>query len=379
MIEFGLSDEELLLRDEVARVLADALPAGRVRELEEAGADVDRDLLATIADLGWLGVAADEEAGGAGVGMIAAAVIAEQLGAALAPLPYVETVCAARLLERYAASELRGELLPELLRGARIVVPLLPLSEPGLQLVEATDGSVSVRGRLPLRRFAAAADLLLTGARHADGRHELVLVDPRATGSSSLAGRAVGGERLAELSFQGARVEAGRRVAAVPMAEARAALHQPAWSLAAAGWCGAARRALDLTVEYAKQRRQFDRSIGSFQAVQHELAWVDVESYGARLLALQAAAAVERGDAAAALLAPEAALVAAAVYRRSARGAVQFHGGYGYTMEYDAQLYLRRARSAQHAWGTPAEIRRGALAARETAYRREDRRGLLVH
>jgi alkylation response protein AidB-like acyl-CoA dehydrogenase len=278
-----------------------------------------------------MGVA--EELGGGGAGLLDLELAAERFGAALAPVPLVDAWVTARLL---AASEVAARAVLDRLADAAppvAVLALHPAHEGVARLVPGGAVATVVVG------LDDDALVVVEGEPDAPARvHDL--------GAAAIADRSL---------------RSGTRTVLAQGDEARA-LHERAvdeWRVITAGaLVGLAGAALELGVEYAKQRHQFGVPIGSFQALAHRLADVATAVEGAQLLAREAAWAADEGEADATALMHMAFLFAARVAQDTSAAALHVHGGYGFTLEYDVQLYLRRAKAWPLALGDP---RRGTL------------------
>jgi alkylation response protein AidB-like acyl-CoA dehydrogenase len=302
----AITEEHRALAD-VARSFAQAHKLRRATRAawDDPGAGPG-DVWKAVAGQGWTGLAVSEEYGGAGYGLPELAVVVEQLGASVAPGPFVSTAAAAVVLAAVAPQELKRDLLPGLADGSAV-------------------GAVDL-GRGPVPGAAWASVLLVR-----DGEDLLVLraeeatLTPVAGADPSLGMASVrpgGGTRI--LGAAGAAV---RLVRAVLAAEA----------------AGGARQALEDALAYAKVREQFGRIIGGFQAVKHHLATMLVDAERATAAAWDAARAAHLDSAEGELAAAVGAAVAVDAYRRNAQTAIQIFGGVGFTWEHDAHLYLRRA------------------------------------
>ncbi|MFS8478242.1 MAG: acyl-CoA dehydrogenase family protein [Micromonosporaceae bacterium] len=350
------------LRAGVRAMLADRCPPQRVLAGVESAEAYDRTLWRTLAtEMGLAGLLIPERYGGAGAGPREAAVVCEELGRAVAPVPYLGSavVAAAVLLAVDGSAPLAAddrELLGDLAAGTRVAVLAVPYSTPPFSagvVASVTDRSLTgtVRGIAD----ALGADILLVPA--ADG---LYAVDAGAPGVERVAVASLDLTRpLCDLVLRGAP---GRLVAAGPTAAAAvtAGLTAGAAMLAAeqvglAEWC------LDSTVEYVRGRYQFGRPVGSFQALKHRLADVWVGLTQARAVAGYAAACLGDNDPDTPVAVALAQAHCAGVAVTAAEECVQMHGGIGFTWEHPAHLYLKRAKADAVGFGT-ADRHRAALA-----------------
>lgn len=301
-----------------------------VRKAEPVG--FDPALWERLTELGVVAMAVGEHAGGWGASTLDLALVAEQHGRAVAPAPVTECQVAARLLDRLGDSS-----VSEVVSGQRLITIALHPTESGV-----------ARG-VPAGQLADAAVVLHEGS--------LVLVE--------LEGRRGSFENLGSLPLADVSVAGGRELASG--AGARAALDAAVddWlRLTAANLVGIGARALEIGVEYVKERHAFGVPIGSFQAVAHPLADSATALDGARFLALEAAWAADEGVDRANELAGLAFGFAGDTARDVTARALHVHGGYGFMMEYDIQLFWRRARAWTNVWGEPALAYRRAAAAR---------------
>jgi alkylation response protein AidB-like acyl-CoA dehydrogenase len=326
-MDLDLSDEQALLRDTFAAFLAKEATSERVRAAEPLG--FDDALWGGLTGLGAITLAVPEAQGGGGGTYLDLVLVAQELGRRVAPAPFAEAVAAANLLARAEADE----LLAAVVDGAVPTVALRPAVERRCRLVPAgavADIVVVLDGEelVALRREG--------GRPHVDAAPNF--------GSSPLADVVVDDGGVAR-TVLATGVEA-RREHDTAVTEWRLLL--------AAALDGVRSAALDLTVEYVKSRKAFGVPLGWFQAIQHRLADVAVAGDGGRLLVQRAAWARDEGLPEADDLAAMAFLFLAEVAFKTCAEGVQFHGGYGYTLEYDIQLYFRRAKAWPLALGDPA-------------------------
>jgi alkylation response protein AidB-like acyl-CoA dehydrogenase len=312
-----------------------------------------------LAELGLLGMLLPEAHGGAAQTLLEAAVVYEELGRALSPSPHLPScVIGAGALLAAGSLEQRSDWLPQIASGDAILTPawLEPrrgFEARGVQLVAKTDGGdFRLTGSKDHVLFASAATRLLvlgrTGATEQDV--DLFLVDPKARGVSMGQRCSLAGDTQYRVEFSDVRVPASARIGAAGSGwRTWEAVMQDAIILLAAQAMGGAERALEITVEYAKERIQFDRPLGGFQAIAHYLADATTLIDGGKTLAFEAAWARANGrpiD----RLAPMAKLFACQTFRDVTAMCEQVFGGYGFTIEYDIQLYFRRAKQLQMTW-----------------------------
>jgi alkylation response protein AidB-like acyl-CoA dehydrogenase len=344
VIDLTYSEVEEELRAGVRAMLARRCIPAAVRAGCESPEPFDAGLWRTLAaEMGCAGLPVPVELGGAGASWREAAVVAEELGRAVAPVPFLPSavVASAALL---AAAD--AELLPALAAGAKTAALVLPAATgPGRfsPTVTATHGRLT--GDVSTVAGALAADVLLVPTFDALYAVERAAAQVTPVVSFDLT------QRLADVSLRDAH---GRVVAFGAVAhQALVAAHHAGTVLLACEQLGIAQWCLDSTVEYVKTRHQFGRPVGSFQAVKHRLAdlWVDVTQ--ARAAARYAAGCLAINDPDLAVAASLARACCAEVAVRAAEECVQLHGGIGFTWEHPAHLYLKRAKASAIVFGTP--------------------------
>jgi len=353
-------EEHAVLREEARRWLAERVTPAELRRLARDPRGDEPALWKEIAALGWTGLVIPEAQGGAGLGAVHLAVLAEESGRRLLPAPLLATLLAAKLIGLAGDDRERERWLPEVARGDAVAT-IAHVEADGAWEADATSAALE-QGRL-------------TGAKHhvwAAGTARLLLVPARERGALRLAvvrsdagGCAVEPERGVDPSRRTARVRFADTPCAALAGDAEAAWRsfRPwAWLALAAEMAGGADAALAMTAAYAATRVQFDKPIGSFQAIKHPLVNVLIAIESLRTLVYAAASALDAGDAEGERLARMAKAAASEAYPFACSRALQFHGGYGFTEDCDAHLYLRRALASRPALGDGRE-HRAALAA----------------
>jgi alkylation response protein AidB-like acyl-CoA dehydrogenase len=349
----AFTDEQQELRSGVHRLLANRSPSEAVRRWMDSDEGYDRGLWRQMAEqLGLQGLAVPEAYGGAGGGPVELGIVLEEMGRALVPGPFLSTVAlAGQALVAGGDEDAQARWLPGIVDGS--LTAALAISEGrgswSLDEVRATavpgaDGWV-VSGTKTFVVDGDSASLLLVVALAEDGlglfaveggtRSRLAAVDPT--------------RRLAhvELNDEPAqRVGSGEGFLRRVLDLAVVAL--------AAEQVGGTQACLDAAVEYAKVRVQFDRPIGSFQAIKHKCADTLLEVEAARSAVYHAAAVAAAGSEELPVAAAVAGSYCSQAYTRAAKENIQIHGGIGYTWEHDAHLYLKRAKSSELLFGAPA-------------------------
>jgi alkylation response protein AidB-like acyl-CoA dehydrogenase len=363
MLDLAFSPEQDMLRQVVRSLLAEHAPLTVVRELEDDPVGFRADLWKQLAALDVLGLLLPEEHGGSGMSALEGVVLYEELGRALAPVPhFVSCVASGIALAVGGTDAQRRDWLPRISSGEAILTPAW--IEPdggfgprGIQVRAAAAGEPDGEGFVltGTKRhvaFARAATRLVVLARSGDGVADvdLFLVDPTAPGVSLTQQFSVASDTQYQVELDGVRVAPSDRIGAAGSGWATwEAVRDDALVLLAAWAVGAADRAQEIAVQYAKDRRQFGKPIGAFQAIAHYLADRQTELDGARTLVHEAAWAHSSGRSVA-RLAPMAKLFACRVARDVTATAQQIFGGNGFTLDYDVQLYFRRAKALQLSW-----------------------------
>jgi alkylation response protein AidB-like acyl-CoA dehydrogenase len=334
-MDLSYTDEQRDLRENLATFFSKESTPERVRAAEPHG--FDPGLWNKIAAMGLPSMAVAQDQGGGGAGLLDLVLTAEEFGRRIPPAPLIESAVATNLLGRLGgagATDTARELLTEAVAGdSLITVALEPLRAGVAQLAPA--------GAVADAVLALEGDELVAFRSEVSPRSPLEV--PPNLGTSPLANRGAGvDERVVLASGPGAR----------------AAYHRARqeWQvLMAAALVGLAQTALDMGSAYAQQRRAFGVLIAWFQTVQHRLADAVTDLEGARLLTYEAGWSADDGSAHAPTLASMAFLFASQVAFRIAAESLHVHGGYGYTLEYDIQLFFRRAKAWPIAYGDPRD------------------------
>ncbi|MEE6176347.1 acyl-CoA dehydrogenase family protein [Mycobacterium sp. 050134] len=339
------SDTEEALRDSVSQLFADRCPPESVlRAYDPEPQDFSAVWRTLAAELGVAGLLVPEELGGAGAGAREAAVVMEEIGRAVAPVPYLSSAVLATVALLHAGDT---ETVPALARGELTAALAVPLSTaPDAPVPAVSAGADGLTGSVTSVAGALEADVLVVPVTGPDGL-ELHTVARAAVGVQVMPVVALDMTRpLADVRFSGVT---STRVG--PAEGPIAAALETGAALLASEQLGVARWCLDTTLSYVKQRKQFGRLIGSYQAIKHRLADLWFEVGAATAAARYAADACARGDDAA-VAAAVAQAYCSGVAVHAAEECVQLHGGIGMTWEYPAHLYLKRAKSDQLALGT---------------------------
>jgi alkylation response protein AidB-like acyl-CoA dehydrogenase len=355
-MDLEYTPEQRQLVDAAERFLARACPLSVVRAADGDGRGFDAALWREIAALGWLALELPADTG-AGLSFVETVLVAEAMGRALAPCPFVSTAAVTLpLVGAVASPETRARWLPRIATGE--ITATVALAEPGWRdpygepALPPGNPTARLTGRKHAVPFAAHADLLVVVA----SGWTILAVESTAAGLSCTRLATLGGDPLYDVAFEGTPgVVLGRAEPAL----ARHVLDRGAVASLAYG-AGAAARALDITVEYAKTREQFGRPIGSFQAVAHRCADMRSDLDALRYLTYQAAWALAAGRDAA-LEVGAALTYGLEALRRLFVHAHQVHGAIGFSTEHDLHLFTRRAKAIELSWGA-ASVHRERVA-----------------
>jgi len=359
-MKLTLTEEQEMLRKTARDFLTNKCSKKFVKQMEESETGYSRELWQEMAELGWMGLAFPGKYGGGDMSFLDLAVLLEEMGRACLPGPFFSTVVLGGLsILDIGSEEQKQEYLPKLIRGEKIFS--LALTEPGYHnydassvAVEATrdDGNYVIRGTKLFVSDAHIADYLLCVSRtKPKSGITIFLVDARDPRTKYALLKTIAGDKLCEVIFD---------QTLVPKANILGRLNQ-GWSAvqkiiqrAAAAKCcemvGNIQRVLEMTVDYAKERKQFDRAIGGFQVIQHYCADMATDVDSARLSTYQAAWMLNEGLPCTKEVAVAKAWVSQASQRIFAL-AHQIHGAIGVTIEHDLHYYTRRAKAAELVFG----------------------------
>ncbi len=355
-MNFEFSDEQLLLRKTARAFLTEHAPLSVCRAVLESDGSYSESLWQRVAEMGWLGTAIPEDHGGAGFGRLELAVIAEELGRVLAPIPFSSSIYLATEAILTAGSPAqKRELLPKLASG-ECIATFAHAEGPGGSAIPATTFSrgTLTGAKLPVPDGAVAHLAVVTAKSGKDV--VLVVVDLTGRGVERTAVRSIDPSRsLATLRFDRAPAEvlgkphAGRAV--IEQVVNRAAV------LMAFEQLGGATRAFEIAREYTLGRYAFGRPIASFQAVKHRLADLYVEIELARSSCYYGAWALGHDTPELGIAACGARASATDAFTLVGEEMIQLHGGVGYTWEFDCHLFYRRAKWLGLALGSADEWR----------------------
>jgi len=358
-MDLDFTAEQDMLREMVRSLCASAASLETVRALEDDPVGYSTDLWKQLGELDLLGLMLPVEYGGSGMTALEGVVVYEEFGRALVASPhFVSSVMCAGLLLRAGSAAQRDELLGRIASGDEILTtawlePEGGFGPRGIRTTATADGNGfrldGTKWHVP---FAGAATRLVVLARtgDADDAVDLFLVDPDAAGVERAQQFTLASETQYAVTLSGVHVTESDRIGAAGTGWAtwNATLLEGIVFLAAQA-IGGARAALEITTQYAKHSEQFDKPLGAFQAIAHYLADASTRVEGGEILVHEAAAALAAGQSVE-RLAPMAKLFACATYRDVTAMGEQVFGGVGFTLEYDIQLYFRRAKQQQLSW-----------------------------
>jgi len=359
VLDLEFSPEQEMLRETVRKVCATYSPLSVVRELEDDPVGYSAELWQQMAELDLIGLLLPEEHGGSGMSALEGVVLYEELGRALAPTPhFVSAVLCGGALATAGSTEQRSQWLPRIAAGEAIVTPAWFEPEnssrsAGVQMRAEPDGSgFRLTGTKRHVAFASSAVALVVLARTGDGPGDvdLFLVDAGTPGLSMDQQLTVASDTQYQVTFDAVHVTGDQRIGAPRSGWGTwDSVMADGCILLAAQAMGGAQQALDITVQYAKDREQFDKPLGAFQAIAHYLADAVTAVDGGTTLVYEAAWARSEGRSVD-TLAPMAKLFACRTYRDVTAMAQQVFGGIGFTVDFDIQLYFRRAKQLQLSW-----------------------------
>jgi alkylation response protein AidB-like acyl-CoA dehydrogenase len=359
IMNFDFSEDQKLLKDQAQKFLEDKCGIDVVRQIMDGEASYDKDLWNGVIEMGWLGAAIPEEFGGLGLGHLELCVIAEELGRALAPVPFSSTVyLGAEALLQAGTTAQKNAILPKVAAGEAI--GCLATSDKSGPLAPKNVSCRFADGKISGTKIAVpdgdvadfAIVLVKTGSGDAKSDMSLALVDLNGAGISREAARGMDLTRsYAAITFDGASAELlgaeGNGWAIMDDVFDAAAI------LFAFEQVGGATRAMMEAKEYALGRIAFGRSIASFQAIKHKLADIYIKTELARSNAYYGAWALSTKSDDLSIAAAGARVAASEAYDFASKEDIQTHGGMGFTWEFDCHIHYRRARALSLNIGSP--------------------------
>ena len=362
-MDLGLNEEQEMLKASARDFLQKECPKQLVKQLDESDAGYSQELWRKMAELGWMGLIFPEKYGGSGGGFLDLLVLLEEMGYNILPGPFFSTVvlCGLPILAS-GTEEQKRELLPKIANGEIILA--LALTEPSANYNAASiktkatarnDGYV-INGTKLFVLDANVADFILCVARTKETKNPedgitIFLVDAKSSGIKCALLKTLARDKQCEIAFDNVTVPKknilGKLDQGWPIVKDTL---QKATAAKCAEMVGGAQAALEMTVKYAKERVQFNRPIGSFQAIQHYCANMVTDVDGARLITYKAAWELSEGLPATKDVAVAKAWTSEA-YGRVTLLAHQIFGAIGFTMDHDIHLYYRRAKAGEIMFG----------------------------
>ncbi len=360
MLDLDFTDEQEMLRDMVRGLCGQYSSLEDVRRLEDDPVGYSPLLWGQLAELDLLGLLIPEENGGSGMSMLEGVVVYEEFGRSLAATPhFVSCVLSAGALVRAGSDEQKNEWLPRIVSGESILTPawLEPdnsFGPRGIAMVASpVDGGYSLTGTKLHVVFGSSADRLVVLARTGDGEDsvDLFLVDPTAPGVTLDQRMSISSDTQYRVDFEGVTVTEADRIGSAGSGwETWSSVMVDGMILAAAQANGGCEHSLAITAEYSTQREQFDKPLAAFQSLSHYMADAMTALDGSKALNYEAAWAHSVGRAETTRYAAMTKLFAGNTYRDTTAMAQQIFGGVGFTLEYEIQLYFRRAKQLQISW-----------------------------
>src|SRR5215469_3069966 len=343
-MQFGLNESQEILKQSARKFFAGECPISEVRRLAETDTAFDASLWTKLSEQGYTGIIFPEEFGGVGLGVVELVLLMEEAGYALLPGPFFSTVAlAGGVLQSVASGDQQRKYLTPICRGeARATVAFLEgAADWDLAHVQMTATNGKLTGEKLFAPDAAIADWIIVIVRNG-----VFVVNGQAAGVRVVPMLGMDLTRkLYSVHFDNAPAEKLGDTSGLLRA------FDLATAALAAEMVGEMQRTLDITVEYAKTRKQFGRPIGVFQAVQHQCADMYLETESARSAVYYAAWALQEHAPDAAAAVSIAKMYASDASRTVGNRGIQVHGGMGFTWENDLHLYYRRAKASETAFG----------------------------
>lgn len=353
-MDVGISAEQELLKDSARRFFEAECPEQHVRDMEEDELGFSPSLWEKMAGLGWHGLMVPESFGGSGLSLLDLTVLVQEAGRALLPAPFVANQIAVAMLLANGSHDQQSRYLPRIVDGSQIHTYAVPDGdghwqgdEVSLSLLKKGDGRV-LSGRKRFVPYGQAADIIWVLAR--DGENTVACGMRRtAPGVTVTPLKTISGDKQAEVHLDDAEI-ADEDIVSISDFNSVAT---PACVLECAWLLGLTERDFEITIDYAKEREQFGKPIGSFQAIQHKAADMVSDLEGMRFITYRAAsqASDDQANVSPSLTASIAKAWCSEASRRIVAHGQQIHGGIGFTMEYRIQLYFRRQKRGELFWG----------------------------
>ena len=363
-----LNEEQEMLKESARGFLEEKAPVAALRKLRDEKSEdgFSRELWKEMAEMGWAGILVDEDHGGAGFGFVGAGVLAEEMGRTLASSPFLSTsVLAATALNKFAGDAHKQEYLPKIATGDVIMALAVDEGrkhgpkETALPAEKSGNG-FRLNGSKTFVADGHVADKIIVAARTAGAAGEeaglsLFMIDRKAKGVTADRVNLADSRNAATIRFEDVEatgedvigeIDSGHAALEGALAAGRAGL--------AAEMSGSSQHVFDMTTSYLKERQQFGKVIGSFQALQHRAAHLYCEIELVKSVVLKALQDLDNAFGMAGVTCSLAKAKAGEVAKLASREAVQMHGGIGMTDEFDVGLFMKRIRVAQEMFGDGA-------------------------
>jgi alkylation response protein AidB-like acyl-CoA dehydrogenase len=361
-MDLGLDEQQEMLRNFARDFLEKECPEQLVRQMEEDEKGYSPELWQKMAQQGWMGLIIPEQYEGTGMNICELVVLLEEFGRALVPGPFIPTVVLGGVpITEAGTEEQKKQYLPKIASGELIMT--MALTEPsakwtadGVTLEAKKDGNDYVlNGTKLFVQDAHVTDMMVVVARTGGSGEDgitLFLVDSKSPGIKFEVLKTIAADKQAEVVFENVKVPAANILGAEgkgwPIVEKT---KRVATVAACAYLVGLSQMDFDVTLNYAKERVQFGRPIGSFQAIQHKLADAVIDVDGSRFITYKAAWSLQEGEPDADMMISMAKAWTSDASRRVVAHGQQIHGGIGFTKEYKIQLYFRRQKWMELMWG----------------------------
>jgi alkylation response protein AidB-like acyl-CoA dehydrogenase len=361
-MDLGLDEQQEMLKNFARDFLEKECPESLVREMEEDEKGYSPELWKKMAAQGWMGLIIPESYGGTGMNICELTVLLEEFGRALVPGPFISTVVLGGVPIMEAGTDAqKNEFLPKIASGDLIMT--MALTEPsakwtadGVQLEARKDGGDYVlNGTKLFVPDAHVSDYMVVAARTGGSGEDgitLLLVDSKSSGIKYDVLKTIAADKQCEVVFENVKVPAANVLGAEGKGwEIVEKTKRVATVAACAYLVGLSQMDFDVTLNYAKERVQFGRPIGSFQAIQHKLADAVIDVDGSRFITYKAAWSLQEGEPDTDMMISMAKAWTSDASRRVVAHGQQIHGGIGFTKEYKIQLYFRRQKWMELMWG----------------------------
>ncbi len=359
-MDLGLTEDQEMLRSMAREFIEQETPRTFVRDMEEDDRGFTADMWQKIAQVGWLGLIVPEEHGGTGQNLVDLGILLEEVGHGVMPGPFFNTALVTVAILDAGSDAQKAEYLPRIAAGdliatAAILEPYSRLDANGINLEASASGDgYTLNGTKMFVENAHAADYLLVAARTGGSGEDgitLLLVDAQSDGVSVDKLKTIATDNQCEVTFNNVSVPAANVLgeAGNGWSDLRLLLQKGA-ALRCCQMVGALQEVLDMTVEYVKNRVQFGRPIGSFQAIQHYCANMATDVDGSRFITYQAIWRLGEGLPSDLEVSSAKAWVSDSAQRVAAT-AHQCHGAIGFTQEHDLQLFTRRLKAWEVSFG----------------------------